>query len=235
MTRGFTSAHWMTYKTAAALGGQVRKGARSELAFYVGRTTIEAAEPGQDDKTISFLKTYCVFNADEIDNLPARFAEPAPAPAPIDDGRMPTVDGFVANTGATLRHGGNRAFYSPAHDFVQMPTLAQFNTPACYYATLLHELAHWTSRDSRAPRPLGARFGDEAYAAEELVAELAAAFLCADLGVTNEPRPDHAAYLASWIRVLKADNRAIFKAASLAEKAAGFLHGLQPAELAEAA
>ena len=116
-----------------------------------------------------------------------------------------------------------------ALDAVRMPHLAQFNSAESYYATLLHELTHWTSAPNRCARELGKRFGDDAYAAEELVAELGAAFLCADLAITNEPRADHASYLASWIRVLKADNRAIFRAASLAEKACGFMHGLQPA------
>lgn len=234
--RGFKSRHWMTYKTAASLGGQVRKGARSELAFYVGKTTVKD-EGSDDERTISFLKAYCVFNADDIDGLPARFAADAAAPiaAPIVAERMPTVDSFAAHTGATLRHGGNRAFYSPAYDAVQMPEFGQFAEPAAYYGTLLHELAHWTSAPTRCNRELGKRFGDNAYAAEELVAELAAAFLCADLGVSAEPRADHASYLASWIGVLKADNRAIFKAASLAEAAAKFLHAAQPAEAGETA
>lgn len=228
--RGFRSRHWMTYKTAASLGAQVRKGARAELAFYVGRTTVRD-EGASEDREIAFLKSYCVFNADEIDGLPARFAPEADIvqPAPIVADRMPTVDAFVAGTDAKVFHGGDRAFYSPARDHVQMPHLEQFDEPANYYSTALHELAHWTSAPSRCARELGRRFGDAAYAAEELVAELSAAFLCADLGVSNEPRADHASYLASWIKVLKDDSRAIFKAASLAEAACKFLHAIQPA------
>jgi antirestriction protein ArdC len=238
--RGFNSNQWMTYKTAAGMGAQVRKGAKSELAFYVGKHTVKA-ESGDDsdDRTISFLRAYHVFNCDEIDGLPDRFrpavvADPAPAPA---GNRNARIDSFVAATGASLAHGGDKAFYSPSTDSVRMPFLEQFNEPGAYYSTLLHELTHWTSHESRCARELGRRFGDDAYAAEELVAELGAAFLCADLGISDAPREDHASYLAHWIRVLKADNRAVFRAASLAEKAAAFLHATQPAAatLAEAA
>lgn len=237
MVRGFRSRYWMTYKGAKEAGGNVRKGAKSELAFYVGRHTIEAEKPDQDDKTVSFMRAYCVFNCDEIDGLPARFYAAEPV-APIEPNapkhaRNAEVDGFVGHLNASLAHGGDRAFYSPAIDAVRMPHLEQFNSAESYYAILLHELTHWTSHASRCDRQLGKRFGDNAYAAEELVAELGAAFLCADLGVTNEPRADHASYIASWIMVLKADNRAIFRAASLAEKAAGFMHGQQPASEAQ--
>lgn len=231
--RGFSSPYWFTYKAAQAAGGQVKKGAKSELAFYVGKHTVRdegAPEGDESERTISFLRAYCVFNAEEIDGLPAKFyvTEPA-APAPVIDGRMPEVDSFVANLRADISHGGDKAFYMPAMDAVRMPHLAQFNSPESYYATLLHELTHWTSAPARCDRQLGGRFGDDAYAAEELIAELGAAFLCSDLAVSAEPREDHASYLASWLRVLKADNKAIFKAAALAERAAGFMHAQQPA------
>lgn len=235
--RGFSSNHWLTYKGAAGLGAQVRKGARSELAFFVGQHTVKAEAEGDDDRTVSFLRAYHVFNADQIDGLPARFA-PVMAPAPVDaprGARNAAVDSFVAGTGASVSHGGDRAFYAPSIDAIRMPHLEAFNEPAAYYSTLLHELTHWTSHATRCDRELGKRFGDHAYAAEELVAEMGAAFLCADLQISDTPREDHAQYLASWIKVLKDDNRAIFRAASLAEKAAGYLHGCQPAEMREAA
>ena len=237
MMRGFSSRYWMTYKTAAGLGGQVRKGAKSEFCFYVGKHVVAAESEDKSDKVISFMRAYCVFNCDEIDGLPARYyaIEAAPVkPAEWSHDRNPEVDSFVGHTGATIGHGGDRAYYMPSSDAVRMPHLEQFRDAESYYATLLHEIVHWTSAEARCDRQLGKRFGDDAYAAEELVAELGAAFLCADLAITNEPREDHASYLASWIKVLKADNRAIFRAASLAEKAAGFLHGLQPAGEAEA-
>lgn len=236
--RGFRSDFWLTYKGAAELGGQVRKGAKSELAFYVGKTTIEAKNEGDDDRTVSFMRTYCVFNADEIEGLPARFYAPAEAPAaPLEPitGRLPEVDAFFRNTGMSLAHGGNRAYYQPSIDAVRMPEFAQFASAEAYYATLAHEAVHWTGAEARCNRTMGKRFGTDEYAAEELVAELGAAFLCADLEISNAPRADHADYLAGWLKVLKADNRAIFTAASLADRAAAFLHGAQPAELAEAA
>jgi antirestriction protein ArdC len=126
-----------------------------------------------------------------------------------------------------VRHGGNRAFYTTAGDYIQMPEFGQFDEPHGYYATLAHEHVHWTGAAHRCAREFGKRFGDEAYAFEELVAELGAAFLCADLALSNEPRRDHAAYIASWLRVLQNDKRAIFTAASKAQGAADYLAALQ--------
>jgi antirestriction protein ArdC len=143
------------------------------------------------------------------------------------------AEAFVAATGASILHGGGRAYYRPSTDSIHLPPREAFigtptSTPAeSYFATLCHELCHWTSRENRCNRQLGKRFGDQAYAMEELVAELGAAFLCADLGVTGEPRADHAQYLASWLAVLKADKKAIFTAASKASEAAAFLAALQ--------
>lgn len=236
--RGLQSRYWFTYKGAQALGAQVRKGARSEFAFFVGQTTKEAETEGGADRTISFLKCYHVFNGDEVDNLPPRFAPVAsePVAAPVcPHERRPDVDAFFAGAGVKLAHGGDRAFYMPSGDAVRMPELAQFNSAEAYYATLAHEAVHWTGHESRCARPFGKRFGDAAYAVEELVAELGAAFLCADLGISDQPRADHADYLAQWLKVLKGDNRAIFTAAAAADRAAGFLHGAQPVALAEAA
>jgi antirestriction protein ArdC len=145
------------------------------------------------------------------------------------------AEAFVAATGASISHGGGRAFYRPATDSIQLPPREAFvgsptSTPAeAYYSTLLHELTHWTSAPSRCNRELGKRFGDDAYAIEELVAELGTAFLCADLGITDEPRADHAQYLAAWLSILKADKKAIFTAASKASEAAAFLAALQAA------
>lgn len=130
-------------------------------------------------------------------------------------------------TGATFRHGGNRAFYAPAAHFIQLPPAEAFRDAESYAATKAHELTHWTGHKERMAREFGRRFGDRAYAFEELVAERGAAFLCADLGITPEPRQDHAAYLGSWLEVLKEDKRAIFSAAAHAQRAADFLHGLQ--------
>ncbi len=136
---------------------------------------------------------------------------------------------FFRNTGADIRFGGDRAYYAVHADFVQMPPFETFRDAESFYETLGHECCHWTKHESRLNREFGRkRWGDEGYAAEELVAELGSAFLSADLGLTPEPREDHAAYIESWLRVLKNDRRAIFTAAAHAERAAAFLHGLQP-------
>jgi antirestriction protein ArdC len=228
--RGFSSRYWFTFKGAKEAGGSVRKGAKSELAFFVGQHTVTDTDASgeESERSVNFLRAYCVFNADECDGLPAKYYD-ATAPIAPAVGRDAHTDAFVAATGAQISHGGDKAYYQPSTDAIRMPAFQQFDRPESYYATLLHELAHWTGADTRLARGFGLskRFGDDHYAAEELIAELAAAFLCADLGLSDAPRPDHASYLASWLRVLKADNKAIFKAASLAEKAAGFLHGLQ--------
>jgi len=150
--------------------------------------------------------------------------------------RIESADHFMTATRATINHGGNSAYYAPARDMVQMPPFATFRDAESYYATALHELTHWTSHKSRLDRSFNAkRFGDHGYAREELVAELGAAFLCADLGITPEVRDDHAAYLGHWLSVLKEDKRAIFSAAAHAQRAADFLQSLQTQATAEAA
>jgi antirestriction protein ArdC len=132
-----------------------------------------------------------------------------------------------------VRHGGNRAYYSPDADYIQMPPFGAFSQNVGYYSTLAHEHTHWTAKAERCDRQLGKRFGDNAYAAEELIAELGAAFVCAQLGLSTEPREDHAQYIQSWLRVLKADKRAIFTAASKAQQACDWL--VRRAELAAVA
>lgn len=235
--RGFSSRYWMTFNTAKELGAQVRKGAKAEQAFFASAFTKEDEKTGED-RTIAFLKCYNVFNADEIDGLPARFhpsAPPAPVEAPATAERDPACEAFIAGTGAKVEHGGGRAFYQPSADRVRLPHFEAFTSAAGYYGTAFHELAHWSGHETRLARKLTGTFGDADYAGEELVAELAAAYLCADLGIAAEPREDHAAYIESWLRALKSDNRAVFRAAAAAEAAAKFLHGLQPQELAIAA
>jgi antirestriction protein ArdC len=234
---GYACPVWMTFKQALELGGCVRKGEHGSLVVYASTFT----RTGTDDKTgeeserdIPFLKGYTVFNVEQIDGLPERFRAPAPAlPAGLE--RIERAEAFAASTGAVIRHGGNRAFFSPSGDFVQMPPFQAFRDAESYYAVLAHELTHWTGHKSRLDRTFGKRFGDKAYAFEELVAELGSAFLAADLALTPEPRPDHAGYLANWLEVLKADKRAIFTAASHAQRAADFLTTPSPAAQLEAA
>src|SRR5258706_10110953 len=137
--------------------------------------------------------------------------------------RITRADAFFTNIGADVRHGGNSAFYAPASDHIQMPPFQAFRDSVSYYSTLAHEHTHWTATAGRCDRQLGKRFGDSAYAAEELIAELGAAFTCAHLGLSTQPRADHAAYISSWLKVLKADARAIFTAASKAQQATDWL------------
>ena len=176
-----------------------------------------------------------MFNAEQIDGLPAHYTAPA-APQIDPVSRIAAADAFFAATRADIRHGGDRAYYAIHPDYVQMPVFESFRDAESYYATLAHEMTHWTRHASRLDREFGReRWGDEGYAAEELVAELGSAFLSADLGLTPEPRDDHAAYIASWLKVLKDDKRAIFTAAAHAERAVAFLHGLQPGAVTEEA
>ena len=231
----------MTYRQAAALGGQVRRGERGSQVVYMGETTKRRPDESTGEETeqgVRFLKTYTVFNVSQIDGLPDAFAippaeasPPLTAPAPIAH-----AEAFFAATGADIRHGGAQAFYHAGADHIGMPPLAAFRDAESYYATLGHEACHWTRHPSRLNRSFGRkRWGDEGYAREELVVELGAAFLAADLGFALEPREDHAAYIADWIEVLKGDKRAIFSAAAHAERPVKFLHGLQPGATAEAA
>jgi antirestriction protein ArdC len=176
------------------------------------------------------MKGYTVFNVEQIDGLPDHFHAPAePRIDPVE--RIEHADRFFEATRAEIRHGGNMACYSVTTDQVRMPPFETFRDAESYYATLAHELAHWTRHPSRLDRDFGRKqWGDEGYAREELVAELGAAFLCADLDLAPEPRADHAGYIASWLEVLKNDKRAIFQAAAHAQRAADFLNGLQAGE-----
>ena len=233
--KGHRSSTWMTYRQAQELGGQVRKGERGSQVVYMGETTKTRRDEatGEESKQgVRFLKTYTVFNTGQIDGLPEAFAVPAEASSPALPGPEPIAhaEAFFAATGATIRREGAQAFYHAGSDHIGMPPLAAFRDAESYYATLGHETVHWTRHPSRLDRSFGRqRFGDEGYAREELVAELGAAFLAADLGLALEPREDHASYIASWIEVLKGDKRAIFSAAAHAERAVKFLHGLQSA------
>jgi len=228
--QGFASPTWMTYKQALTLGGQVRKGEHGSPVVYASTF---AAEEETDDgdtvvKEVPFLKTYTVFNVEQIDGLPERYRESAPEPLnPVE--RIAEAEHFFAATGAEIRHVGTQALYSVTHDHIRMPPIDTFRDAESYYATLAHETTHWTRHPSRLDREFGRkRFGDEGYAREELVAELGSAYLCADLGLEPVVREDHAAYIESWLTVLKKDKRAIFQGAAYAQRAADYLHEMQP-------
>lgn len=236
--RGYSNPTWMSYRQAQELGGQVRKGEKGSIVVYANTITkTEENEDGQEEeRSIAYMKGYTVFNVEQIDGLPAQYTlkrEPVTAPAAQ---RIEHAERFFGATGATIRHGGNSAYYAANTDHIQMPPFEAFIDAESHAATLAHELTHWTKHPSRLNRDLGRKsWGDEGYAREELVAEMGAAFLCADLHITPEIREDHAAYIAHWLKVLKNDKRAIFSAAAQAQKATDYLKSLQPGEQHRAA
>ncbi len=230
MSKGYSAPIWMTFRQALELNAHVRKGERGSTIVYastITRNDRDEATGEETEATIPFLKSYTVFNVEQIEDLPPQYhAVAEPRLDPVQ--RIERADAFFATTRADIRHGGNRAYYNIGADFVQMPSFEAFRDAESYYATLAHECTHWTRHDSRLAREFGRkRCGDAGYAMEELVAELGSAFLCADLDLTPEIREDHAAYIASWLEVLKNDKRAIFSAAAHAQRAADFLGGLQ--------
>ena len=237
MAKGYAAPIWMTFKQALDLKANVRKGEHGSLVVYadkITRTETDAETGEESERAIPFMKGYTVFNVEQIEGLPEHYyAKPAPRSEIVQ--RIERAESFFAATGATIRYGGTMASYSVTHDHVQMPPIEAFRDAESFYATLAHETTHWTNHPSRLDRDFGRkRFGDEGYAMEELVAELGSAFLSADLDLTPEVREDHAAYIGSWIKALKDDKRAIFSAASHAQRAADFLHGMQKSASAQA-
>ncbi len=222
MTLGYGSGWWATYRQWDELGAQVRRGEHgTTIVFYKSITELDGEEQEVRERLIA--RAFRVFNAEQVDGWELPTREEAPVEKSV------VVESFIVSTRAEIRHGGDHACYRRDRDRIEVPHPHQFkvvggrSSTEAYYATVLHELTHWTGATNRLDREFGKRFGDDAYAVEELVAELGAAFLCADLAISNEPRPDHAAYLASWLRVLKADRRAIFTAAQKAKEAATYL------------
>lgn len=236
VTKGYACPLWLTFRQALELGGHVKKGEAGELVVYANRITrTECDDKGEEtEREIPFLKGYTVFNAEQCEGLPAHFTAPSVPPALPPLQRCEAAERFFAATGADIRHGGTRAYYAEGPDYVQLPPFESFRDAESYAATKAHECIHWTKHDRRLARDFGRiRHGDEGYAKEELVAELGAAFLCADLAITPEVRPDHAAYIASWLKALQDDKRLIFSAAAHAQRAADYLHGLQAREVTQ--
>lgn len=221
---GWPSQGWLTFRQALGAGGSVRKGERGTTVVYADSFTPEAErqrarDAGEDAKTIPFLKRFTLFNVAQCEGLcEGLAADPAPLP---EREIVPLAEAVIAASGVDFRIGGDKAFYVPAHDYVQVPCRQAFFEQINYYRTALHELTHATGHVARLDRKLMNDIGREAYAREELVAEMGSAFLCAALGIV--PTVRHADYLASWLAVLKEDNRAIFRAASQASKAADWL------------
>ena len=222
--RQFTSQHWLTYRQALAAGGNVRRGEKGTVVCYADRFTPkdEAEKAAGDDRearTIAFLKRFVVFNLDQVEGLPERLMAEPGVPDPVM--QIAEVDRLIAASGADFRIGGDEAFYSPAQDYVQVPPQAAFHDPVNWFRTALHELGHWAGGKARLNRDMSGKFGSAQYAREELVAEMTAAFSCASLGI--QPTVRHSDYLGAWLEVMRADEKAIFRAASAASKAADFL------------
>lgn len=227
--RGYRSRYWMTYRQAEALGGQVRRGEAGSLSIYyssISRTELDPRTGEEAEKTMRFPRHYVVFNADQIDGLPDTFrAREARESAPPVTARHAAVDGYFAAIPAEVRHGGNSAYFSPTFDYIQLPARSAFHSPELYASTRAHETVHWSGAPTRLARSFGKRFADKAYAFEELVAEIGAGFVCAELGLPNELHDSHASYLRHWLGILKADKSAIIHAAGKAEQAVAYLAG----------
>ena len=226
----FPTSLWASYKQWQSKGAQVKQGSKSTIIVYYGSAkTTKTNDFGEDvESSFKFLKYSRVFNAAQVADY-----DPPVIERPNLAKRISEAEIFVAKTKAVVKRGQSRAFYTPKEDWVGMPDLNQFTDTKTasatenHYGTLLHELTHWTGNEKRCDRTFGKRFGDNSYAMEELVAELGSAFLCSTIGITPEPRRDHAQYIASWLKTMKADKKAIFTAASKASQATDYLSGLQ--------
>jgi antirestriction protein ArdC len=221
---GHAGQRWLTYRQADAAGGHVRRGEKGTVVCYADRfTPKEEAEKAQGEdreaRTIAFLKRFTVFNVDQCDGLPEAMTSATVLPDPVL--AIAEADRVIAASGADFRIGGSEAYYSPSLDVVQVPPQAAFHDPVNWYRTALHELGHFTGHRSRLDRDQSGAFGSASYAKEELVAEMSAAFTCASLGIVPSVR--HSDYIGSWLAVLRGDEKAIFRAASAASKAADFL------------
>lgn len=227
VSRGFSSHAFLTFRQALALGGNVRRGEEGTPVVYAHRFVPKAekaramAENRAAKGSVPFLKQFTVFSVDQCDGLPAALSEPPP---PIPLGLiLPQVSRLIEATKADFRIGGAMAFYSPRHDYVQVPRPDDFHEPINWHRTALHELGHWTGHPDRLDRDQSGRFGSAEYGREELVAEMTGAFACAALGI--QPTVRHADYLGSWLNIIREDNRAIVRAASAASKASDMLLG----------
>ena len=222
--RGFRTQNWLTFRQALKIGAHVRKGEKGTAVFYADRfipyrERTRAAEVGDEPSAIPFLKRFTVFNADQCEGLPSDIA---PSPEPIAENLiLPQADALIRATGADIRIGGNRAFYVPSADYIQMPPPSSFFEPIDWHRTVLHELVHYSGHSSRLNRDQSGAHGSPSYAFEEIIAETGCAFLCAALSIT--PTIRHADYLAHWVEVLRENSRAIIRAASAASKAADYL------------
>jgi antirestriction protein ArdC len=221
---GFTSPFWVTFKQSVAMGGSVRKGEKGTHVYFADKFVPQkeqrrAKDEGTDPSSIHFLKRYMVFNAEQCEGLPVGLFGTNEPRQPCEI--VPEAEALIAATSADFRIGGDLAFYVPSEDFIRIPNQTAYTDQINYYRTAFHELGHWTGHKSRLDRNLTTKFGTVDYAREELIAEMATAFVCASLGIV--PTVRHADYIGNWLQVLKEDARANVKAASLASKACDFI------------
>jgi antirestriction protein ArdC len=223
---GYRTPRYLTFKQALELGGHVRKGEHGFKVYFVKQLQAKDADDDEKTRVIPMLREYTVFNISQCEGLPARVMTTGTVKVRNPDERDATIDEFLACSGADIREGHGEAYYRIRDDYISMPAFNAFKSAAHFYGTAFHEMSHWTGHKSRLDRfqAVAARFGDRAYAAEELTAELCAAFLCAEWSLDGDLR--HAGYIESWIGLLKADKRAIFTACSKAQTAADYLRGL---------
>lgn len=234
----YASPYWITYKQAEEMGAQVRKGERSQIAIFykTGQTKGSNTPPSEFDpsnpdheaaRTYRMLRYYPVFSADQIDGLPDHFyARPEARPVPESEHRA-AIDAYFANIPAMVRHGGDKAYFSPSTDAIQMPHPSAFKTYEDYASTLAHEMTHWTGGKSRLNRTFGKRFGDHNYLMEELCAEIGSSQISRSLGLPQFIHDNEAAYIASWVRGLKEHKTAILSAAAKACEAFEYLSSFQ--------
>lgn len=221
------SAEFLTFKQAQEAGGSVRKGEKGNTVVFVG--AVEKIDDDGQKKRIPFLKAYTVFNIAQCDGLNIAAHKPAPV---NQEERDALADAFMKATGADIRHNEQRAYYASGFDYVNLPRFDSFTGSAEYYSTAFHELTHWTGHKSRLDRQFGKRFGDGAYAAEELVAEMGAAFICAEFGFDNTAGngcgtfENSAAYIDHWLKVLAGNERIFVEACAKASKAVEYMRGL---------
>ncbi|MCI4117197.1 zincin-like metallopeptidase domain-containing protein, partial [Dickeya dianthicola] len=214
--QGFGDSRWMTYKQAQAVGGQVRKGEHGTTVIFY--TTLEKENEDGEVDQIPMLKTFTVFNVEQIDGL--TLTTEAISPAETFE-PLPQAENLLRRSGARIVEKGQNAFFKPSTDEVWLSERHLFSDAANFYATGLHELVHWSGAKTRLNREMKGKFGSDGYAFEELIAELGSAFLMADLGIVGEVK--HESYIASWLKALKNDKRYIFKATSAASKAHRYL------------
>lgn len=220
--RGYQDPRWFTYRQAQTLGAQVKRGEKSVTVIFWKQSAFKEKDEATGemvDRKVPLLRSYNLFNAEQCSGVPQLPGMESTKP----ELRYEQAQALFTKHGVDVRHGGDKAFFAPSMDFIQMPRIEAFESEEHYWGVMLHELTHWTGHGKRLSRDLSGRFGSQAYAAEELVAEMGSAFLCAYLGVAGQLR--HPEYVGNWLTVLKDDKRAVFKASSLAQAAADYVLG----------